>query len=300
MKTLFLRPILFSGLGLTISLFTLGLAVAFLGSSCSSGGGGGGGGDGATLEGLFIDSAVGGMFYESGDLSGLTDSAGTFEFEEGENVQFSIGGIELPLVAGDIVLTPLQLVDDADDHLDPTVTNVARFLQTIDDDQDPSNGITISAAVRAGAADMSLDFETSIADFAVDPNVTNAISVLTFITSAGERALVSASSAQNHLQTTILGAFAGSYSGTFNGDDSGTFALGIDASGVITGTGDSNDEGSFAISGTADASGATDLLGGSVSTGATFGGEVHLDGTISGTWENAFFGDNGNWSGSKD
>lgn len=246
-----------------------------------------------------MDSAVEGLTYESGALSGFTGSQGEFQYEDGGNVTFSIGGITLPAALGQPLMTPVQLVANAIDQSNATVTNVARLLQTLDDDDDPLNGITITPAVRAGAAGLSVDFNQSIVEFGNDATVVNAINVLTNLTSVGQRPLVTASDAQNHLESTILGIFAGAYSGTFSGTDSGTWSITIDSLGAITGNGFSNEDGFFGVSGTASSSGATTAVGGSVTTGATFQGMIELNGSIGGTWVNSTFGDSGTWSGSK-
>ena len=89
--------------------------------SCGGGGGGGGGdsdSDGTTAplnisEGVFLDSAVGGLEYQTPTLSGLTDGDGIFEYQEGENVTFSIGEIVLGQTTGAETITPLDLVAGA-------------------------------------------------------------------------------------------------------------------------------------------------------------------------------------------
>ena len=127
------------------------LAAAAL-SSC---GGGGDGGPGPALEGegRFLDSPVEGLEYSSGDISGVTDSWGTFAYDAGEGtVRFFIGDIVLGEGAAHATMTPVSLVAGAEDETDPTVTNIARFLLTLDDDADPANGILIIPAVGDSAS----------------------------------------------------------------------------------------------------------------------------------------------------
>ena len=82
-----------------------------------------------------------------------------------------------------------------------------------------------------------------------------------------------------------VSAFAGTYAGTFIGDDSGKFTVVVDTTGNITGTGESITFGIFDISGTVDPSGNLELVAGNTSLGAIFSGIIASDGTVSGTWE---------------
>ena len=98
-----------------------------------------------------------------------------------------------------------------------------------------------------------------------------------------------------------VSAFAGTYEGTFTGDDSGTFTVVVDTTGNITGTGESITFGIFDISGTVDPSGNIELVAGNTSIGAIFSGTIAPDGTVSGTWESTilFLFSSGTFSGSK-
>ena len=114
-----------------------------------------GDGDGART-GTFIDSAVEGVVFTTATQSGTTDSAGTFIYLPGEVVSFYIGDILIGTATGSALLTPLDFVTGAIDETDPQVTNILRFVQSLDADNDPDNGITISAAVTLAAAGQSL------------------------------------------------------------------------------------------------------------------------------------------------
>ena len=98
---------------------------------------------------------------------------------------------------------------------------------------------------------------------------------------------------------TGLEAFAGTYSGTFSGDDSGTWTAVVDSTGNVTGSGASSDLGNFLISGNVTGSGAISFTAGTVTTGANFSGTISLSGEVSGSWENALFGETGTFSGSR-
>jgi predicted secreted protein len=273
--------------------------LTLIGLLSGCGGGGGGGDNGPSVkQGQFIDSAVEGLQYESGGQIGVTDENGTFLYEEGSTVQFTIGGINLGAVRGQAILTPLSLVPSAADETNDTVTNIVRLLQTLDDDDDPSNGITISNAVRDAAQVINLNFARTQAQFATDS--TTAIAQLTAARTRGARSLVDASTARAHFRGSVFAALAGTYSGTFSGDDSGTWQLTADCDGTLSGSGYSNlFQNSFDISGTASTTGDTTVNGGGVAGGSSFSGALTLDGSFSGNWNNVGENISGTFQGSR-
>lgn len=96
----------------------------------------------------FVDSYVSGLEFESATQSGITDSNGNFTYQEGETVTFHIGNLYLGTakpVNGKV--TPLDIVGTKNIS-DDKVVRILRTLQTLDNDGDPSNGITIDIAVR--------------------------------------------------------------------------------------------------------------------------------------------------------
>lgn len=92
--------------------------------------GGGGGSGGGTATGVFLDSAVQGMTYVSGSITGLTDTNGTFQYEVGNSVTFQIGDIFIGQARGSPVVTPVTLVPGSDAS-DATVLNIVSFLLTL-------------------------------------------------------------------------------------------------------------------------------------------------------------------------
>jgi formylglycine-generating enzyme required for sulfatase activity len=157
--------------------------------------------------GSFIDSAVGGLRYESGGQSGETDASGNFNYEDGNTVTFTVGGITVGTATGQSMITPVTLVSGAKDGTNTTVTNITRFLMTIDDDHNPNNGITITAAVQKAAAGKSVNFAVSTDTFT--GNTSTIINTLTTATTAGVTTLVTASTAQTHLaNTTVISSIA--------------------------------------------------------------------------------------------
>ena len=137
-----------------MKLFRYGLIYLLLAVFLAACGGGGGSAPAATSPpppppppvtsaGVFLDSAVEGLTYQSGSNSpGTTDANGMFTYTVGETLTFSVGGVELgTLPDGAPVISPLDFGAAAE--------NIARFLQTLDADGDPSNGIDLTAAAAA-------------------------------------------------------------------------------------------------------------------------------------------------------
>lgn len=153
----------------------------------------------ATTTGVFADSPVAGIGYRTPTQEGVTNVDGEFEYVVGETVTFSIGDVELPAVAAGEIVTPLD-VFATEDFNDRRVVNLARLLQSLDQDRNPNNGLDIAAA-SAGAVGFVLDFDVPVEEFAANVNVINLVS-------AAGGTLVSAADAIAHLQQlSIVGAW---------------------------------------------------------------------------------------------
>jgi len=156
-----------------------------------------------------MDSAVEGITFKTETISGETDSHGRFTYEPGETVTFSIGGIILGTTTVKPVITPVDLVEGAQDENDPAVTNITRFLITLDEDNDPDNGITIStelSAALAALADISVDFKQDTSLFAQDAPILEVMKIVDNLYSTAEspeRSICTVQDAQDHLRNTI-------------------------------------------------------------------------------------------------
>jgi hypothetical protein len=159
------------------------------------------GGDRKEQRGRFIDSAVQGAEYFTGDDSGLTDVDGGFYYTGRSTVRFAIGAVDLGEAQGDDIITPMDLAD-SDDLDDPLVLNRARLLLSLDADQIPSNGITIAAETRA-AATVPIRFDQTLQDFSLDPAVIDLVNVAQ--ENSNVRNIVSAFDARAHLRETLEG-----------------------------------------------------------------------------------------------
>ena len=92
--------------------------------------------------------------------------------------------------------------------------------------------------------------------------------------------------------------YAGNYSGTFSGGDSGSWVLTISSTGAISGSGVNSRGVSGSMSGQSSADGAITM--GVVSSGASFTGSINAaTGAISGTWSDSLSGKSGTWSGTR-
>jgi len=241
----------------------------------------------ATSTGRFVDAAVSNLGYRcsglSGvaDVAGVTDSLGQFDYVPGQSCSFSAGGVVLGSALGASLLTPASLVPGAVPGVpNTTVTNIVRFLMSIDDDMQPDNGISIAAEVNAALAARTLDFASPSFD-------TDAAAVLT--AAVPGRGLTSAAAASAHLDQTLVGLYAGAYACTYRGMVGGVDALLGNVSihigdGVIAGSGvPAGGGGSFDVAGTISSTGAANLSAGTTSTGASFQGSFSSDGTTAGT-----------------
>ena len=160
------------------------------------------------LEGTFVDSRVEGLTYLTTSQSGLTDADGTFLYKEGETVTFSIGDLVIGRAPGGDIITPLDLVPDADDENHPAVTNISRLIQALDQDGNPDNGIEISASVAAEMPPLTIDFNQPPEHFADSADVAalfNRLNTRRLFGDESDRHLSTAFAAREHLKKTLYG-----------------------------------------------------------------------------------------------
>ena len=99
-----------------------------------------------TKVGVLLDSVVAGVGKPSGE----------FSYQTGVTVSFRLGDVELGSVAASPVLTPVELVG-AVSTADRRVINLSRFLQSLDDDAEPTNGLSVTESARNQLAGNSLN-----------------------------------------------------------------------------------------------------------------------------------------------
>ena len=211
----------------------IAFGLAGCGSGADDGGGGGRtiGGDGLTAIGVFKDANVAGLAYTSGAQSGLTNANGAFTYEAGQTVTFRVGAVTIGTTSGKPVVTPLDLVSSGS-STSLEVLNRVRFLLLMDSDGNPANGITISEGLRSRAANWpAVDFAST--DLAAALAATSIIGDTSVDGSI--RALPSAAFAQQHLEGTVRCLYAGIFTGTYTGGDSGRWFLAIGPQGELGG-----------------------------------------------------------------
>ncbi|MGB7786745.1 MAG: hypothetical protein WBL27_11645 [Salinimicrobium sp.] len=115
--------------------------------------------------GVFTDSEVGGLKYETETKSGVTNSAGEYEYLEGETVTFYVGDIKLGSGPATGEMSPVSIASSEGATIaTPEVKNMAAFLQTLDSDGDPSNGILIETAVAEAVPYSEIDFTAAVVE----------------------------------------------------------------------------------------------------------------------------------------
>ncbi len=274
-------------------------AIPFIIVGCGGGGGSstsGGVTAAATATGQFKDSNTAGLSYVSGAQSGVTSIDGSFIYEVGNTVAFSVGGVTIGTSNGKSIITPLDLVPGSSTST-VEVQNIVRFLVMLDNDGDPSNGINISSSVQTMAESWpQIDFRVSDLSTELTSIMSDAASV------DGEmHMLPNPTSARAHIESTLLCSYAGAYMGTFSGDDSGNFGFLIDASnGNVNGVAYSIPFDQFiGLSGTRPISYDQNMsfASGSTTTGAAFNGQFTSVNEVSGSWQNS--PNSGSFSGSR-
>ncbi|MCD4689806.1 MAG: hypothetical protein K8R55_10835 [Desulfuromonadaceae bacterium] len=158
------------------------------------------------MQGIFLDSPVAGLYYETATLDGYTDAEGTFLYREGETVTFYLQNLHLGQAPAVAVLTPIEIVPGAEDETDPTVTNLCLLLQTLDEDGDLDNGIVLSEAIGLAIEGRSINLNQPTTEFIEDPDLIDLLQYLNAngaFTDGGGRELRTPEEAQEHLLSNL-------------------------------------------------------------------------------------------------
>lgn len=154
------------------------------------------------LTGVFLDNAVEGISYRTETESGITSAAGEYSYIDGESVTFSIGTLDFPTVIAGPVVTPVEM-SSSKNIFSNISTNVARLLQSLDEDGDLDNGIQIPEQAASSAVPIDFDVETDVFSESTD--------VVNLVANSGSvnTQLVQASDAVDHLVQTIVDSGSG-------------------------------------------------------------------------------------------
>lgn len=178
--------------------------IIFLIPLVGCGGGNDSGSPSSLKNGVFQDSPVRGLSYSTPTVTGITDSDGIFQYQEGETVEFHIGNTVFGECIGKDVVTPIDLVGDANDGNHPLVVSIIRFLQTLDEDNELCNGIHISNDIRDEFEGISVDLNNIENDYDFQARL-DTINTLNFFTSNEVRTLVTEEQAKNHFGEYLAG-----------------------------------------------------------------------------------------------
>ncbi|SFV55356.1 hypothetical protein MNB_SV-12-1447 [hydrothermal vent metagenome] len=180
---------------ISLTSFSLSIVVASFIIACGGGGGGSSdkkssddNGNVTLIKGYLLDSPVEGVSYSCGNITGITTSTGEFSCEVAP-VKFNIGTLELGIIGiftSDGKVYPQDLVGvDRDNFADAKVIKLTRLLQSLDDDEDIDEKITISTETSA-------KFDTDVSSLDLDALVV-----------MGDKTLVDSDSAIKHLRVTM-------------------------------------------------------------------------------------------------
>lgn len=141
---------------LALSLF----ASALLFHGCGGGGGGGGSSSSSTtmVTKTLVDSQISGVSYSCGSSNSITSEQGEFTCPLDSTVSFKIGGITLGSLSitssSPSIITPSLIFGQENSETpNANVIKFLRFVQSLDEDNDPLNGIKITSSIRDNLKD---------------------------------------------------------------------------------------------------------------------------------------------------
>ncbi|MES2265052.1 MAG: CocE/NonD family hydrolase [Pseudomonadota bacterium] len=165
---------------------------------------------------------IAGLKYQTPSRTGLTNEKGEFHYRHGERVAFLVGGSTIGYAVGAARLTLAHIVSRVDGNLhklmDAGLTNVARFVCSLDRDGNLDNGIDIAPKIHdiIGARKINFRHDVSfagptvdqVAAFAADPLVLGLLEEFSrggVFTGQAPRRLMSAAAARNEVRRNVLG-----------------------------------------------------------------------------------------------
>jgi len=165
---------------------------------------------------------IAGLRYETPSCSGLTNDRGEFQYRDGEQIAFLVGATPVGYAFAAPRLNLSQLISrvagKVDRLLDPGLTNVARFLCSLDRDGDLDGGIDIPIEVHGILGARRINFRNDVSfgehhpndvlDFERDPAIAAALDDVDrggVFTGASPRHLCSAATARNEVRRHVMG-----------------------------------------------------------------------------------------------
>jgi uncharacterized protein len=165
---------------------------------------------------------IAGLKYQTPSCSGLTSEKGEFSYRKGERVVFLVGSTSIGSVVGAPSVNLAQVVSRVDGSiqklLDPGLTNIARFLCSLDQDGDLDGGIVIGPKVHEILDGRFINFRHDVVfagpvpdhvrDFEQDSVIGGLLEELSYggaFSSRTPRRLFSAAAARNEIRRHVLG-----------------------------------------------------------------------------------------------
>jgi len=118
---------------------------------------------------------IAGLKFQTPTLSGLTNEKGEFQYRQGERVAFLVGNTSIGSAVGAPRINLAEIVSRVDGNinklLDAGLTNIARFLCSLDRDANLNGGIAIDPAVHDIIGNRRINFrhDISFAGLALNP-----------------------------------------------------------------------------------------------------------------------------------
>ncbi|GAB3109554.1 CocE/NonD family hydrolase [Aestuariicella hydrocarbonica] len=163
-----------------------------------------------------------GLKYQTPTNSGLTNDKGEFQYREGERIAFLLGNTTIGSAMGAPRINLADIISRVDGNInklqDAGLTNIARFVCSLDRDGDLNGGITIDPAVHDILGKYRINFRHDISfagmdlnptlEFEQDPMVSTMLAELSdagVFTDRTPRQLCTAATARNEVRRNILG-----------------------------------------------------------------------------------------------
>jgi methionine-rich copper-binding protein CopC len=122
-----------------------------------------GGATTTTSSSVLIDGVVEGVeYFTTSGMSGLTNQEGLFNYQDGDDITFKVGGVVLGTATAEDVTSGRTFLQDiadversnlSDDYLE----NMAVFLQSLDENHDSNDGIVITDDTRLALQNVDFD-----------------------------------------------------------------------------------------------------------------------------------------------
>jgi hypothetical protein len=165
--------------------------------------------------GVFLDSPVQGLRYTTSpsNVTGVTNANGEFTYNPGDTVTFALGDLVLGSVPAQAEVTPLAVAQalvaaTPGGDVETITVNLLAFLQSLDADGNPDNGITLNTAVAEEMASNAIDFTADATAFTT--SLTGLVANVAANTGA-DLTVVSREDATEHFVGQIPALVAGTY-----------------------------------------------------------------------------------------